>query len=137
MRARGAKLTDIVVLVVAADDGVMPQTIEAVNHARASKVPLLVAMNKMDKSDANPDNVKQGLVKIEVVPEEWGGDVQFVPVSAKTGDGIDALLEAIELQAEVMELRAVTDARATGVVIERRSTRAAARSRPCWCRTAP
>jgi translation initiation factor IF-2 len=118
MRARGAKLTDIVVLVVAADDGVMPQTIEAVNHARASKVPLLVAMNKMDKSDANPDNVKQGLVKIEVVPEEWGGDVQFVPVSAKTGDGIDALLEAIELQAEVMELRAVNDARATGVVIE-------------------
>src|SRR6187549_1544888 len=118
MRARGAKLTDIVVLVVAADDGVMPQTIEAVNHARASKVPLLVAMNKMDKSDANPDNVKQGLVKIEVVPEEWGGDVQFVPVSAKTGDGIDALLEAIELQAEVMELRAVVDARATGVVIE-------------------
>jgi translation initiation factor IF-2 len=118
MRARGAKLTDIVVLVVAADDGVMPQTIEAVNHARASKVPLLIAMNKMDKSDANPDNVKQGLVKLEVVPEEWGGDVQFVPVSAKTGDGIDALLEAIELQAEVMELRAVTDARATGVVIE-------------------
>jgi translation initiation factor IF-2 len=118
MRARGAKLTDIVVLVVAADDGVMPQTIEAVNHARASKVPLLVAMNKMDKPDANPDNVKQGLVKIEVVPEEWGGDVQFVPVSAKTGDGIDALLEAIELQAEVMELRAVVDARATGVVIE-------------------
>jgi len=118
MRARGAKLTDIVVLVVAADDGVMPQTIEAVKHARDSKVPLLVAMNKMDKSDANPDNVKQGLVKLEVVPEEWGGDVQFVPVSAKTGDGIDALLEAIELQAEVMELRAVTDARATGVVIE-------------------
>ncbi len=118
MRARGAKLTDIVVLVVAADDGVMPQTIEAVNHARASKVPLLIAMNKMDKSDANPDNVKQGLVKLEVVPEEWGGDVQFVPVSAKTGDGIDALLEAIELQAELLELRAVVDARATGVVIE-------------------
>jgi len=118
MRARGAKLTDIVVLVVAADDGVMPQTIEAVKHARDSRVPLLVAMNKMDKSDANPDNVKQGLVKLEVVPEEWGGDVQFVPVSARTGEGIDALLEAIELQAEVMELRAVTDARATGVVIE-------------------
>ena len=118
MRARGAKLTDIVVLVVAADDGVMPQTTEAVNHARAAKVPLLVAMNKMDKPDANPDNIKQGLVKIEVVPEEWGGDVQFVPVSAKTGDGVDALLDAILVQAEVMELRATVDARATGVVIE-------------------
>ena len=118
MRARGARLTDIVVLVVAADDGVMPQTVEAVNHARAAKVPLLIAMNKMDKSDANPDNIKQGLVKIEVVPEEWGGDVQFVPVSAKTGMGVDALLDAILVQAEVMELRAVVDARATGVVIE-------------------
>jgi translation initiation factor IF-2 len=118
MRARGAKLTDIVVLVVAADDGVMPQTVEAVNHARAAKVPLLIAVNKMDKPDANPDNVKQGLVKLEVVPEEWGGDVQFVPVSALTGDGVDALLEAISLQAEVMELTAVYDARATGVVIE-------------------
>jgi translation initiation factor IF-2 len=118
MRARGAKLTDIVVLVVAADDGVMPQTVEAVNHARSAKVPLLIAMNKMDKSDANPDNIKQGLVKIEVVPEEWGGDVQFVPVSAKTGMGVDDLLEAILVQAEVMELRAVVDARATGVVIE-------------------
>jgi len=118
MRARGAKLTDIVVLVVAADDGVMPQTIEAVNHARAAKVPLLIAVNKMDKPEANPDNVKQGLVALEVVPEEWGGDVQFVPVSAKTGMGIDALLDAISVQAEVMELKAVYDALATGVVIE-------------------
>ena len=118
MRARGAKLTDIVVLVVAADDGVMPQTVEAVNHARAAKVPLIVAINKMDKSEANPDNVKQGLVKLEVVPEEWGGDVQFVPLSAKTGDGVDALLDAISVQAEVMELKAVMDARATGTVIE-------------------
>ena len=118
MRARGAKLTDIVVLVVAADDGVMPQTVEAVQHARAAGVPLLVAVNKMDKSDANPDNVKQGLVKLEVVPEEWGGDTQFVPVSAKTGMGIDTLLDAISVQAEVMELQAVYDARATGVVIE-------------------
>ena len=118
MRARGAKLTDIVVLVVAADDGVMPQTVEAVNHARAAKVPLLIAVNKMDKPEANPDNVKQGLVKLEVVPEEWGGDVQFVPISAKTGMGVDALLEAIAVQAEVMELSAVYDARATGVVIE-------------------
>jgi translation initiation factor IF-2 len=118
MRARGAKLTDIVVLVVAADDGVMPQTIEAVEHARAAKVPLIIAVNKMDKPEANPDNVKQGLVKLEVVPEEWGGDVQFVPVSAKTGDGIDNLLESILLQAELMELKATVEARATGVVIE-------------------
>jgi translation initiation factor IF-2 len=118
MRARGAKLTDIVVIVVAADDGVMPQTIEAVEHARAAKVPLIIAVNKMDKPEANPDNVKQGLVKLEVVPEEWGGDVQFIPVSAKTGDGIDALLEAISLQAELMELQSIVNARATGVVIE-------------------
>ncbi len=118
MRARGAKLTDIVVLVVAADDGVMPQTIEAVQHARAAKVPLLIAMNKMDKPEANPDNVKQGLVQHEVVPEEWGGDVQFVPVSAKTGDGVDNLLDAILLQAELMELKAVRDGLATGVVVE-------------------
>jgi translation initiation factor IF-2 len=118
MRARGAKLTDIVIIVVAADDGVMPQTEEAVKHARAANVPLIVALNKMDKSDANPDAVKQGLTGLEVVPEEWGGDVQFVPVSAKTGMGVDALLDAISVQAEVMELRAVFDGRATGVVIE-------------------
>ncbi|HUD42306.1 MAG TPA: translation initiation factor IF-2 [Dokdonella sp.] len=118
MRARGAQLTDIVVLVVAADDGVMPQTIEAIQHARSAKVPLIVAMNKMDKPEANPDNVKQGLVQYEVVPEDWGGDVQFVPLSAKTGDGVDALLDAISVQAEVMELNAVHDGRASGVVIE-------------------
>jgi translation initiation factor IF-2 len=118
MRARGAQSTDIVVLVVAADDGVMPQTIEAVNHARAAKVPLIVAVNKMDKEGANPDNVKQGLVQHEVVPEDWGGDVQFVPVSAKTGAGVDDLLDAISVQAEIMDLRAVVDGRATGVVIE-------------------
>jgi translation initiation factor IF-2 len=118
MRARGAQSTDIVVLVVAADDGVMPQTVEAIQHARAAKVPLLVAMNKMDKPEANPDNVKQGLVQHEVVPEEWGGDVQFVPVSAKTGDGVDNLLDAILVQAEVMELKARPDGRASGVVIE-------------------
>jgi translation initiation factor IF-2 len=118
MRARGAQSTDIVVLVVAADDGVMPQTVEAVNHARAAKVPLIVAVNKMDKEGANPDNVKQGLVQHEVVPEDWGGDVQFVPVSAKTGMGIADLLDAISVQAEVMELKAVVDGRATGVVIE-------------------
>src|SRR5690348_10096139 len=118
MRARGAQSTDIVVLVVAADDGVMPQTVEAVQHARAAKVPLIVAVNKMDKPEANPDNVRQGLVQHEVVPEDWGGDTQFVPVSAKTGLGVDNLLEAINVQAEVMELTAVADGRASGVVIE-------------------
>jgi len=118
MRQRGAQATDIVILVVAADDGVMPQTIEAIKHARAAKVPLIVAMNKMDKPEANPDNVKQGLVQHEVVPEDWGGDVQFVPLSAKTGDGVDALLDAISVQAEVMELKAVRDGRASGAVIE-------------------
>jgi translation initiation factor IF-2 len=118
MRARGAKLTDIVVLVVAADDGVMPQTVEAVQHARAANVPLIVAVNKMDKPDANPENVKQGLVQHEVVPEEWGGDTIFVPVSAKTGEGVDNLLDAILVQSEVMELKAVAAGRAGGIVIE-------------------
>ncbi|MEO6365416.1 MAG: translation initiation factor IF-2, partial [Luteimonas sp.] len=118
MRARGAKLTDIVILVVAADDGVMPQTIEAVQHARAAKVPLIIAVNKIDKSDADPSQVKNGLLAHEVVAEEFGGDTQFVEVSAKTGQGIDALLDAVLLQAEVLELSAVTDSRATGVVIE-------------------
>ncbi|TAN00790.1 MAG: translation initiation factor IF-2, partial [Rhodanobacteraceae bacterium] len=118
MRARGAQSTDIVVLVVAADDGVMPQTVEAIQHARAAKVPLIVAVNKMDKPEANPDNVRQGLAQHEVIPEDWGGDTQFVPVSARTGMGVDALLEAISLQAEVMELKAVPDGRASGVVIE-------------------
>ncbi len=118
MRARGAQSTDIVVLVVAADDGVMPQTIEAVQHARAAKVPLIVAVNKMDKPEANPDNVRQGLAQHEVIPEDWGGDTQFVPVSAKTGAGVDELLDAISLQAEVMELKAAPTGRAAGVVIE-------------------
>jgi translation initiation factor IF-2 len=118
MRARGAQSTDIVILVVAADDGVKPQTIEAVKHARAAKVPMIVAVNKMDKDGANPDTVKQGLVQYEVVPEDWGGDVQFIPVSAKTGAGIEDLLDAISVQAEVMELSAVADGRASGVVIE-------------------
>jgi translation initiation factor IF-2 len=118
MRARGARLTDIVVLVVAADDGVMPQTIEAIQHAKAAQVPLIVAINKIDKPEAQPDRVKQGLIQHEVVPEEFGGDTQFVPVSARTGAGIDRLLEAILLQAEVMDLRAVREGRATGVVVE-------------------
>ena len=118
MRARGAKLTDIVVLVVAADDGVMPQTVEAIKHARAAGVPIVVAINKVDKSDADPDKVKQELIQHEVLSEEFGGEVQMVPVSAKKGTGIDDLLDAILLQAEVLELRAVRDARASGVVIE-------------------
>ena len=118
MRQRGAQATDIIILVVAADDGVKPQTVEAIKHARAAKVPLIVAMNKMDKPEANPDNVKQGLAQHEVMSEDWGGDVQFVPVSAKAGTGIDDLLEAISLQAEVMELSAVREGRASGAVIE-------------------
>jgi translation initiation factor IF-2 len=118
MRARGAKLTDIVVLVVAADDGAMPQTIEAIQHAKAAHVPLIVAVNKIDKPEANPDRVKQDLIQHEVVSEDFGGDVQFVPVSAKTGQGIDQLLDAILLQAEVMDLKAVVDGLATGAVVE-------------------
>jgi translation initiation factor IF-2 len=120
MRARGAKVTDIVVLVVAADDGVMPQTKEAIAHAKAGNVPLVVAINKIDKPDANPDRVKQELVAESVLPEEYGGDVQFMAVSAKTGQGIDELLDAILLQAEVLELKAPKDAPAKGIVIESR-----------------
>src|SRR5580658_5601940 len=118
MRARGAKATDVVVLVVAADDGVMPQTIEAIEHARAANVPIVVAINKIDKTDADPERVRSELAKQEVVPEEWGGNSIFVPVSARTGDGVDKLLEAILLQAEVLELRAPVTGLASGVVIE-------------------
>jgi len=118
MRARGAKLTDIVVLVVAADDGVMPQTIEAVNHAKAAGVPLIVAVNKMDKPDADPSRVKNEFLTHDVVAEEFGGDTQFVQVSAKTGDGVDNLLDSILLQSEVLELKAAHTGRASGVVIE-------------------
>jgi len=120
MRARGAKATDIVVLVVAADDGVMPQTKEAIQHARAAEVPLVVAINKIDKDNAQPDRVKQELVAEQVVPEDWGGDTQFIEVSAKTGVGVDKLLDAILLQSEMLELTAVTDAPARGVIIESR-----------------
>ncbi len=120
MRARGAKVTDIVVLVVAADDGVMPQTIEAINHAKAAEVPLVVAINKIDKHEANADKVKQELLGHGVVPEEYGGDSPIVLVSAKTGQGVDALLEQLLLQAEVLELKAPIDAPAKGVVIEAR-----------------
>lgn len=118
MRARGAKATDIVVLVVAADDGVMPQTIEAIQHAKAAGAPLVVAMNKIDKPEANPDRVEQELLQYDVISEKFGGDVQFVPVSAKQGIGVDELLDAILLQSEVLELTAVKDGMASGVVIE-------------------
>lgn len=118
MRARGAQVTDVVILVVAADDGVMPQTDEAVKHARAAGVPLVVAVNKIDREEADPDRVKNDLVVREVVPEEWGGDVQFVPCSAITGQGVEALLEAVALQAELLELKAVRDCPASGVVVE-------------------
>ncbi len=120
MRARGAKATDIVILVVAADDGVMPQTKEAIHHAKAAGVPLVVAINKMDKPDANPDRVKQELVAEGVIPEEYGGDSPFCPVSAKKGTGIDELLEQVLLQAEVLELTAQKDAPAKGLIIEAR-----------------
>ncbi|GAB6034184.1 translation initiation factor IF-2 [Galenea microaerophila] len=120
MRARGAKVTDIVVIVVAADDGVMPQTKEAVEHARASGVEMVVAINKIDKETANPDRVMQELSAMEVIPEAWGGDVPFIPVSAKTGQGIDELLETILLQSEILELEAPIEGPAKGAVIESR-----------------
>ena len=118
MRARGAKVTDIVILVVAADDGVKPQTLEAIQHAKAGGVPIIVAINKIDKPEADPDRVKQELAKYEVMPEDWGGENMFVNVSAKTGEGVDDIMEAILLQAEVMELKAIKDKPAKGTVIE-------------------
>ncbi len=118
MRARGAKATDVVVLVVAADDGVMPQTIEAVQHAKAAGVPIVVAVNKIDKPDADPERVRTELSKYEVISEEWGGSTMFVHVSAKDGTGIDKLLEAILLQAEVLELKAPRGGLASGIVVE-------------------
>jgi len=123
MRARGAQVTDIIVLVVAADDGVMPQTIESIQHARAAGVPLVVAVNKIDKPEANPERVMQELTQQEVVPEEWGGETMVVKVSAKSGEGIDALLEALLLQAEVLELTAPASGPARGVIVESRLDR--------------
>ena len=120
MRARGAKSTDIAILVVAADDGIMPQTIESINHAKAANVPIIVAINKMDKPTANPDKIKEQLTKYDLIPEEWGGDTIIVPISAKTGMGLDDLLEMVLLTAEVQELKANPDRRAKGVVIEAR-----------------
>src|ERR1700728_1258582 len=118
MRARGAQVTDIVILVVGADDGVMPQTIEAITHARAAGVPIVVALNKVDKPEADPEKVKQELTKYGVIPEEWGGENIFVPVSARTGQGVDQLIDSILLQAEVLELKAPTTGLAAGYVIE-------------------
>ncbi len=123
MRARGAQVTDVVILVVAADDGVMPQTEEAVQHARLAGVPIVVAVNKIDKEEADLDRVKTELAGREVIPEDWGGDVQFIPVSAHTGQGIDELLEAVLLQAEILELTAVHEGQARGTVIESRLDR--------------
>jgi translation initiation factor IF-2 len=123
MRARGAKATDVVILVVAADDGVKPQTVEAINHARSAGVPIVVAINKMDREQADPDRVKQELSQHEVLPEEWGGDILMVPVSAITGQGIDQLLDAVLLQAELLELQAVREGPASGVVVEARLDR--------------
>ncbi|WP_096086076.1 translation initiation factor IF-2 [Agaribacterium haliotis] len=120
MRARGAQCTDVVILVVAADDGVMPQTEEAIQHSRAAGVPMVVAINKIDKETADPDRVKNELAAKDVIPEDWGGDTQFIPVSAHTGEGIDALLEAVALQAELLELTAPVDVPARGVVVESR-----------------
>ena len=120
MRARGAKSTDIAILVVAADDGIMPQTVESINHAKAAEVPLIVAINKMDKPTANPDKIKEQLTKYELIPEEWGGDTIIVPISAKTGMGLDELLEMVLITAEVQELKANPNRRAKGTVIESR-----------------
>ncbi len=123
MRARGTRITDIVVIVVAADDGVKPQTEEAIKLSRAANVPFLIALNKIDREDIDPDRVKQELGKLEVVPEEWGGDVQFLPISAKTGQGVDELLEGILLQAEILELQAADSGPASGTVLESRLDR--------------
>ena len=120
MRARGAMCTDIAILVVAADDGIMPQTIEAINHAKAAKIPIIVAINKMDKHGANPDRIKQQLTEYDLIPEEWGGETVICPISAKTGQGIDELLEMVLLTAEVLELKANPNRRAKGTVIEAR-----------------
>jgi translation initiation factor IF-2 len=118
MRARGAQVTDVVILIVAADDGPMPQTVEAINHARAAGVPIVVAINKCDRPEANPEKVRQQLTEHGIVPEEWGGDTQVLNISAKSGEGVQELLEAIVLQADLLELRAVTDRPAKGIVLE-------------------
>ena len=136
MRARGAKVTDIVVLVVAADDGVMPQTLEAIDHAKAAGVPIIVAINKIDKPDAQPERIKQQLSDRGLLAEDWGGDVVMVPVSAKTGQNLDLLLEMILLVADMQDLKANPGRPGLGTVLEAKLDRAAVRSPPCWCATA-
>ena len=126
MRARGAAVTDIAILVVAADDGIMPQTVEAINHAKAANIPIIVAINKMDKENADPDRVKQELTEYELVPEEWGGETICVPISALKGDGIDTLLEMVLLVAEVNQYKANPNRLAKGTVIEAYLDKAAA-----------
>ena len=118
MRARGAEVTDIAILVVAADDGIMPQTVEAINHIKAANVPMIVAINKMDKPEANPDRIKQQLTEHDILPEEWGGDAICVPISAKTGMGLDELKKMILLVAEMQDLKANPNRMAMGTVIE-------------------
>ena len=137
MRSRGAKATDVIVLVVAADDGVKPQTEEAVQHAKAAGVPLVVAINKIDKEGIDPDRVKNELSALEVIPEDWGGDTQFIEVSAITGQGVENLLEAILLQAELLELKAYTDVPARVWSSSQGSTKDGVRLPLCWCRMAP
>ena len=137
MRARGAQVTDIVVLVVAADDGVMPQTLEAINHAKAAGVPLVVAINKIDKPDANPDRVKRELAERGVVPEDWGGDVQFTEISAKKLIGIDELLEKILLQAEILQLQAGADTMARGRIVEAKLDKGRGAVGLSWFRPGP
>jgi translation initiation factor IF-2 len=136
MRARGAKVTDIVVLVVAADDGIMPQTKEAIDHARAANVPIIVAINKIDKPGAQPERVKRELTELDLMPEEWGGKTVTVEVSAKKKQNIDLLLEMILLVSEIGELRANPKKSASGTVLEAKLDKAAVPSPPCWCRTA-
>src|SRR5262249_13091338 len=118
MRARGASVTDIAILVVAADDGIMPQTVEAINHAKAAGVPIIIAINKMDRPDANPDRIKTQLTEHDLVPREYGGETETVPISAKAQTGLDDLLEHIAFQADLMELRADPHARSYGVIVE-------------------
>ena len=133
MRMRGASSTDIAILVVAADDGVMPQTVEAINHAKAAGIEIIVAINKIDKPGANIEKVKQGLSEYELIPEDWGGSTIFVPVSAKTRDGIDQLLEMVLLTAEILELKANPNRNARGLVIEAQLDKGPGRSSNCSC----
>ena len=137
MRARGANVTDVVILVVAADDGVMPQTIEAINHSQAAEVPIVVAVNKCDREDADPQRVRTELTEHGLVDESWGGDTQMVNVSAITGEGVDALLEAVMLQSELLELKAPIDKHAQGVVVEAELSRVVDLSRRSWSRREP